>query len=194
MKNARAAARKAAENAERRESGETVPYDGELPESRAEALAELDPGWCPAWDINWQRSYRLTLTHVKAGGALPAGPGELIVQGEDLGVWIAGQRAGWDKLMPAQQWLLESVGIEPPAEGEPVLGGPRSQDARWAANLTAARQYHAREGHLAVPRKAVEVVDGVEHKLGAWLDNTRRRTDKLSTERRAELDQLGMRW
>ncbi|MFE2582919.1 helicase associated domain-containing protein [Streptomyces sp. NPDC059378] len=140
-----------------------------------------------------QRSYRLALAHVKAGGALPAGPGELVVQGEDLGVWIAGQRTGWDKLTPAQQWLLESVGIAP-TEGEPVAGAPRSQDARWAANLTAARQFHAREGHLSVPRKAVETVNGIEYKLGAWLDNTRGRADKLSPERRAELDQLDMRW
>ncbi|WP_420802757.1 Helicase associated domain protein [Streptomyces adustus] len=196
LKNARAGARRAAENAERRAAGETgVSYAGELPESRAEALADLDPGWCPtSWEIGWQRAYRLTLAHVKAGGALPAGAGELIVQGEDLGPWVAGQRAGWDKLMPAQQWLLESVGIEPPAEGELVAGAPRSQDARWAANLAAARQFHAREGHLTVPRKAVEIVDGIEHKLGAFLDNTRRRAAKLSPQRRAELDQMGMRW
>ncbi|MPY36756.1 DEAD/DEAH box helicase [Streptomyces adustus] len=202
MKNARAAARKAAENAQRRANGETVSYTGELAESRAEALTDLDPGWCPAWDIIWQRSYRLTLAHVKAGGALPAGPGELIVQGEDLGVWIAGQRAGWDKLMPAQQWLLESVGIEPPAEGEPVVGASRSQDARWAASLAAARQFHAREGHLLVPRKHLETVVGDAGdggweevvKLGAWVDNARRRAGNLSNQRRAELDQLGMRW
>ncbi|MER7841547.1 Helicase associated domain protein [Streptomyces sp. NPDC096040] len=202
MKNARAAARKAAENAERRENGETgVSYAGELPESRMAALADLDPGWCPAWEISWQRIYRLVLAHVKAGGTLPAKAGELIVQGEDLGVWVAGQRAGWDKLMPAQQWLLETVGIEPPAEGEPVQGAPRSQDARWEANLAAARQFHAREGHLTVPRQHVEITgDGEEAegqaavKLGAWLDNTRRRAAKLSPERRMALDELGMRW
>ncbi|WP_406429989.1 Helicase associated domain protein [Streptomyces sp. NBC_00631] len=195
LKNQRAAARKTAENAERRAAGETVPYAGELSEARVETLADLDPGWCPtAWDIGWQRSYRLTLAHRKAGGTLPAGPGELIVQGEDLGAWIAGQRTVWDKLMPAQQWLLESVGIEPPAEGEPVPGASRTQDARWAANLAAARKFHAREGHLSVPRKHMEAVNGVEHKLGAFLDNTRRRAAKLSEQRRAELDQLGMRW
>jgi len=38
------------------------------------------------------------------------------------------------------------------------------------------------------------VVDGEEIKLGAFLDNTRRRAAKLSPERRAELDHLGMRW
>jgi superfamily II DNA or RNA helicase len=194
-KNQRAAARKAAENAVRREAGETgVPAAGELSAGRLEALADVDPGWCPAWEIGWQRSYRLTLAHVQTGGALPAGAGRLIVQGEDLGVWIAGQRAGWDRLMPAQQYLLTTIGVEPAGEGEPVTGAARSQDARWAANLAAAQQFHAREGHLRPARKHVEVVDGESHKLGAFLDNTRRRAGKLSTERRAQLAALGLEW
>ncbi|WP_241540001.1 helicase associated domain-containing protein [Streptomyces sp. M41(2017)] len=63
----RAAARKATENAERRAAGDTgLSYSGELPESRMEALADVDPGWCPAWEIGWQRSYRLALAHVRA--------------------------------------------------------------------------------------------------------------------------------
>nr|WP_246144807.1 helicase associated domain-containing protein [Actinacidiphila oryziradicis] len=37
-------------------------------------------------------------------------------------------------------------------------------------------------------------MDGVEHKLGFFVDNARRRADKLTPERRAELDALGMRW
>ncbi|MFD5586715.1 helicase associated domain-containing protein [Streptomyces sp. NPDC127063] len=132
---------------------------------------------------------------MQAGGTLPQAAGEVIVQGEDLGAWVTTQRAGWEKLLPAQQWLLESVlGAEPLPEGEAARPVRRSQEERWAANLAAARQYHAREGHLHVPRKHVEVVDGVEHKLGAFLDNTRRRADRLSAERHAELDALGMRW
>lgn len=35
---------------------------------------------------------------------------------------------------------------------------------------------------------------GVDIKLGTFLDNTRRRADRLTPERRAELDRLGMRW
>jgi hypothetical protein len=31
-------------------------------------------------------------------------------------------------------------------------------------------------------------------KLGLFVDNCRRRADKLSEQRRAELDALGMRW
>ncbi|WP_189845810.1 Helicase associated domain protein [Streptomyces phaeochromogenes] len=196
MKNQRAAARKTVENAARREAGEPgVPYAGELSESRQEALAEIDPGWCPvAWEIGWQRNYRLALAHVKAGGTLPAGAGELVVQGEDLGAWITGQRVGWDKLMPAQQYLLETLGIEPAAEGETVGPVRRSQDERWNTNLAAARQFHGREGHLRPARKHLELLDDEEVKLGAFLDNTRKRIGKLSPERRADLDALGMCW
>ncbi|MFF8619334.1 helicase associated domain-containing protein [Streptomyces sp. NPDC015350] len=78
----------------------------------------------------------------------------------------------------------------------------------WAVNLAAARQFHAREGHLRVPRKHIEQVETeaglvcrqagvggpVGVKLGTWLDNVRRRAAKLPERRRAELDQLGMRW
>ncbi|MGV9936311.1 helicase associated domain-containing protein [Streptomyces olivaceoviridis] len=66
------------------------------------------------------------------------------------------------------------------------------------AQPRAARQFHDREGHLRPARKHIERVDvdgeAVDIKLGTFLDNTRRRADKLTPERRAELDQLGMRW
>ncbi|MFB7958118.1 Helicase associated domain protein [Streptomyces sp. NPDC056045] len=31
-------------------------------------------------------------------------------------------------------------------------------------------------------------------RLGTWVDNARRRGDRLTEERRADLDALGMRW
>ncbi|MER6291264.1 DEAD/DEAH box helicase [Streptomyces sviceus] len=194
-KNMRAMARKGRENAVRRASGETgVSYAGELSEERMEALNEIDPGWAPEWEISWQRSYRLLLAHVKAGGALPAGPGEVIVQGEDLAVWVSAQRAGWERLTPAQQWLLESVGVEPAGEDEVVRPVRRSQDELWERNMAAARQFHAREGHLRVPRQHREDVDGELLGLGSFISNARRRAAGLSSERRAALDCLGMRW
>ena len=204
-KNQRAAARKTLENAARREAGETgLSCAGELSPERMEALDAVDPGWAPqGWNVAWQRCYRLTLAHVRAGGALSAAAGELIVQGEDLGAWISAQRGGWEQLVPAQRFLLESVGVEPAGAGEVAGPGRRSQDERWVTHLTAARQFHMREGHLRVPRKHVETVrmgrdgeDGQEAvvRLGAWIDNTRRRAAKLSPQRRADLDALGMRW
>ncbi|MFF4355015.1 Helicase associated domain protein [Streptomyces sp. NPDC001530] len=195
-KNQRAAARRALHNEELRAAGQVVPSSaGALPQSRLEALEEIDPGWCPlGWDIAWQRCFRLARNHLEAGGKLPAEAGELIVQGEDLGVWTSAQRLSWDKLLPAQQWLLDNT-LELTPAGIEGQAARRTQDDKWAANLTAARQYHAREGHLRVPRKHVERLDdGTEVKLGTWLDNTRRRATKLPPQRRYELNQLGMRW
>lgn len=192
-KNQRAAARKTLQNAARRAAGVTdVPSAGELTQARLEALEAIDPGWCPEWDIAWQRGFRLTLAHLRAGGSIPAA-GEVISQGEDLGAWVAAQRREWDTLLPAQRWLLENaLGLEKAAAGD-ERPARRSQSAAWERNITAARQFHAREGHLRVPRKHIEQIDGGEAvKLGAFIDNSRRR--KLSPERRADLDALGMRW
>ncbi|MFE6886652.1 Helicase associated domain protein [Streptomyces sp. NPDC057694] len=210
LKNQRAAARQAAEVAAAREQGERVPSGGwGLSESRQDALDAIDPGWCPVWDTAWQRCFRLAKNHLDAGGTLPHQAGALVVQGEDLGAWVQAQRLGWDKLGAAQQWLLESVlGVEEAGEDErPVR---RTQDDKWALNLTAAERFHAREGHLQVPRKHTELVpladagsgaggteqdaDGVRVQLGMWLANVRRRAAKLTPQRRADLDALGMRW
>ncbi|MER5927301.1 DEAD/DEAH box helicase [Streptomyces mirabilis] len=199
-KNQRAAARKTHENALRRAAGETgVSSAGELSESRLEALDAIDPAWCPAWGIDWQRGFHLTLMHIRSGGTLPVRTGEVIVQGEDLGAWTVAQRVGWDKLTPAQQWMLHSVlGLAPADEAE-QQPARRTQADRWATHLAAARQFHAREGHLNAPRKHIEEMaaeDGeiTAVRLGGWLDNTRRRAGRLPAARRAELDALGMRW
>ncbi|MER7204997.1 helicase [Streptomyces sp. CB01635] len=214
LKNQRAAARQAVEAALAYEQGQLVPAGGwGLSESRQDALDAIDPGWCPTWDTGWQRCFRLAKNHIDAGGILPREAGVLVVQGEDLGVWVKAQRLGWDKLGAAQQWLLESVlGVEEAGEDErPVR---RTQDDKWMLNLAAARRFHAREGHLQVPRKHIEQVsveeaghgaagveagsragvEGVPVALGMFLANTRRRADKLTPQRRADLEALGMRW
>ncbi|WP_323187743.1 MULTISPECIES: DEAD/DEAH box helicase [unclassified Streptomyces] len=206
-KNARASARRARENEELRTAGLPVPSSaGAMTEARRDELDAIDPGWCPAWDTAWQRCYRLVHNHVQADGTLPTVDGDVVVQGEDLGRWVNAQRFGWEQLLPVQQWILENtLSITPAEEHErPVK---QTQDTKWAANLAAARQFHAREGHLRVPRKHVERLeaenalsgrqggtDGVVVKLGTWLDNVRKRAAKLPEQRRTDLDQLGMRW
>ncbi|MFI5752527.1 Helicase associated domain protein [Streptomyces sp. NPDC051644] len=207
-KNARAAARRARENEELRAAGRPVPSAaGAMTEARRDELDAVDPGWCPVWDAGWQRCYRLVQNHVQAGGTLPEAAGGVVVQGEDLGRWVTAQRFGWEQLLPVQQWILENtLKITPAEEDErPVK---QTQDSKWAVNLVAARQFHAREGHLRVPRKHAEHVetkeglagrqDGADGavvvKLGTWLDNVRKRAAKLPEQRRADLDALGMRW
>ncbi|MDI3424239.1 helicase associated domain-containing protein [Streptomyces luteolus] len=210
-KNQRAAAKLADEVEARRAAGLPVESAaGALTQERREALEEIDPGWSPAWDVGWQRCFRLTQAHVAGGGSLPTAVGEVVVQGEDLGRWVTAQRYGFEELQPAQQWLLANVlGLE--AAGDEERPVKRTQDHKWMLNLAAARQYQAREGHLNVPRKHVEELSVEEAgpaasgrettpegmvpvALGMWVANVRRRATKLTAERRGDLDQLGMRW
>ncbi|MFJ7204145.1 Helicase associated domain protein [Streptomyces sp. NPDC098789] len=167
---------------------------GALSAERHAALDDIDPGWCPDWDISWQRAYRLTRARLEAGGALPLDPGEVYVQGEDLGQWLRAQRLGWERLTPAQRWLLEhGLGTGPAPESERPRPRRAHADA-WAANLAAARRFQAREGHLQVPRTHVEPLGGAQVRLGSWIANQRSRASGLAPERRAALSELGMRW
>ncbi|MEV7980806.1 Helicase associated domain protein [Streptomyces sp. NPDC086519] len=200
LKNARAAARKAAEIEQRRAEGLPVgSVAGALSEDRREQLEEIDASWCPTWPVEWQRAFHLTRLHLDEGGALPTEPGDVLRQGEDLGRWVRAQRLGWDKLTGVQQWMLEQVlGIEPATEDEKPKPR-RTQGHKWAANLAAARQFYEREGHLNVPRKHVETVlsdEGweLQFRLGAWVGNQRSRAATLSEDRREQLSAIGMRW
>jgi hypothetical protein len=209
LKNARAAARKAADIEQRRAEGLPVETAaGALSEERREQLEDIDPSWCPAWPVEWQRCFHLTRQHLEQGGTLPREPGVVVHQGEDLGRWVRAQRLGFDKVTGVQQWMLEHIlGITPASEDEKPK--PRTSQAdKWAMNLVAARQFYEREGHLRVPRKHVEriIVGGSgdagegegqevrELKLGAWIGNQRSRAATLSPERIEQLSTIGMRW
>ncbi|MGW9210954.1 helicase associated domain-containing protein [Embleya sp. NPDC055664] len=82
-----------------------------------------------------------------------------------------------------------------------VPDGPRPRRTReqaWAIAVAAAAAYRARVGHLEVPRAHVESVTAFDGwpkdvRLRVWVTTTRSRRAKLSEERIAELDALGMR-
>ncbi|MGE6735326.1 Helicase associated domain protein, partial [Streptomyces sp. NPDC059900] len=199
LKNARAAARKAQEIERRRAEGLAVPSSaGALSQERREQLEEIDASWCPAWPVTWQRCFHLVRMHLDAGEALPAGVGEVVRQGEDLGRWVQSVRLGWDELTVVQQWMCEQVlGIESASEDEKPKS--RTQADKWAMNYQAAKQFYEREGHLQVPRKHVERIVGEDqeerqHKLGAWTSNQRSRAATLTPERVELLSAIGMRW
>ncbi|MGW3152138.1 helicase associated domain-containing protein [Streptomyces sp. NPDC001177] len=204
LKNARAAARRAIEIEQRR--AQDLPAGsaaGALAEEWREQLEDIDPSWCPAWPVEWQRAFHLTRQHLEEGSVLPTEPGGGVRQGEELGRWVRTQRLGFDKLTAVQQWMLEHIlGIEPATDDEkPCLR--RTQADRWATNLTAARQYYQREGDLRVPRKHIERLTGGgegetqeqrDIKLGAWICNQRTRAASLTPERIEQLSAIGMRW
>lgn len=200
LKNARAAARKAAENERRRAEGLPVESSaGALPDTRREQLEDIDASWCPSWPVTWQRCFHLVRIHLDAGEALPTEAGEVLRQGEDLGRWVTSVRYGWDQLTTVQQWMCEHVlGITPAGEDEKPPPR-RTQADKWAMNYTAAQQFHEREGHLQVPRKHVETVlseDGrqLQYRLGAWINNQRSRATTLTPERIQQLSTIRMQW
>ncbi len=175
-----------------------------MPAGRREQLEEIDASWCPAWPVSWQRCFHLVRLHLEEGGTLPTKAGQVVRQGEDLGRWVQSVRLGWEKLTTAQQWMCDHVlGIQPAEEDEKPKPR-RTQAEKWAAHLTAVRQYYEREGHLKVPRKHVETItlggdDGGsqeqrELRLGAWVNNQRSRAATLTPERVEQLSKVGMRW
>ncbi|MEU6475237.1 Helicase associated domain protein [Streptomyces massasporeus] len=205
LKNARAAARKAGEIEQRRTVGLPVgSAAGALSDVRREQLENIDPSWRPAWPVEWQRCFHLVRMHLEAGGGLPAEPGVVVHQGEDLGRWVRSVRLGFDKLTTVQQWMCEHVLGIMPATGSQKPKPRMSQADKWALNYQAAKQYYQREGHLRVPRKHTEQIfvgsgDGEEReereiRLGAWVSNQRSRAAALSPERIEQLSTIGMRW
>jgi hypothetical protein len=102
LKNARAAARKAADIEQRRAEGLPVGSSaGVLSQERREQLEDIDPSWCPAWPVEWQRAFHLVRQHLQAGGELPMEPGTVVHQGEDLGRWVRSVRLGWTSSPPS---------------------------------------------------------------------------------------------
>ncbi|MFC9624820.1 helicase associated domain-containing protein [Streptomyces sp. NPDC056930] len=206
LKNARASARRAVEIEQRRAEGLPVESSaGALTGERRERLENIDPSWCPAWPVTWQRCFHLTRLHLEEiGGELPTEPGVVVHRGEDLGRWVRAQRLGWEKLTTVQQWMCEQVlGIKPASEDEKPK--PRtSQTQKWAMNYEAAKQFYEREGHLQVPRKHVETItlggdsgedqEQRELRLGAWIGNQRSRAATLTPKRVEQLSAIGMRW
>jgi hypothetical protein len=70
----------------RREAGLPVgSTTGALTEERRDALEAIDPSWCPAWPVAWQRCYKLRRNLIEAGTELPTTPGQMTLQGEDDG-------------------------------------------------------------------------------------------------------------
>ncbi|MET8631624.1 helicase associated domain-containing protein [Streptomyces sp. NPDC004680] len=105
----------------------------------------------------------------------------------------AGSRTAWPAGWTRRRDHPRGRGDGPPLQPFPGDVGSCSPHPRgWS--IEAARQFHTREGHLTVPRKHVETVDGEAIRLGSFVDSSRRRAAKLSAQRRADLDELGMRW
>ncbi|MGY1456973.1 Helicase associated domain protein [Streptomyces sp. SS8] len=187
--------------------------DPERAAQRAARLAQIDPDWNPAekgWTVDWQRQYAAVRACIDGGATLEEIRPGVTVGGEDVGLWLARQRTGWQQLADGQRERLEALGVHPTAVAPGREAGAGDQTAEtagtvtvpadttpWDRALAALRQYQAREGHVKVPRKWVEAIhdetgQGHPIKLGVWINNQRQRRDKLDAERAAALEELGV--
>lgn len=112
--------------------------------------------------------------------------------GHRLGEWLHTQRLHPGRLHPGQWRLLADLGLNQTAEQPPGTGKLAARN--WDRGLAAARAFHHREGHLDVPQRHIEVLDGEPVRLGQWISNARRRKERLPADRIHALDALNMRW
>lgn len=155
---------------------------GELTAERAAAFTALDPWWKPPWPIAWQRAYRDTRRGLTDAQTAP-----------DAGEWLQAQRAHAPALHPEQQRLLTALGVDLHPESAPTSQHQLpARERSFQRGLAAARAFLEREGHLKVPQRHVEDVEGDLVRLGQWLTNLRCRKETLSAQGRQALTQLGL--
>jgi hypothetical protein len=145
------------------------------------ASLEAVPGW--EWEPHteaWERGYSVLVRFADREKHARV-PKEHIEDGFGLGTWVAGQRLNREKMNAERRDRLESL---------PGWSWNAVTDS-WNEHLAAVRDYADREGHTQVP------VDYIENglKLGQWTRLRRRERNKLSAERRAQLEALpGWHW
>ena len=154
-----------------------------LAADRAAALTALDRWWNPPWPLPWQRAYHTARQQAEKKGTA-ASP---------VDKWLTAQRERAGDLHPQQRRLLRNLGLDLP--DMPVSRGNDTplpaRERAFQRGLAAARAFREREGHLNVPQRHIEEIDGDQVRLGQWLSNLRRRRSSLSPQRRAALAELG---
>ncbi|WP_411848851.1 DEAD/DEAH box helicase [Streptomyces mobaraensis] len=183
----------------------------ERAQRRRELLEAIDPDWNPQWPLAWQRRWAKVKWCLDGGAQLADLRPGLMVDGEDVGAWIAEQHLSWQGLSAGQRERLAVLGIRVPAGELETAALPALEAAGavvlpatatpWERGTAALRQYKAREGHVRVPRAHRETIridhgdDGLreEHvRLGIWRSNTRSRRDRLTDTQRQEAQRLGL--
>ncbi|MFJ7182395.1 Helicase associated domain protein [Streptomyces massasporeus] len=155
-----------------------------LTEQRANALTALDRWWNPPWPITWQRAYHAARKSRTAN--------KTAAEAER---WLESQRARSDRLHPEQRSLLAELGlVELPHTSASQVAESRlpARERAFQRALAAAHAFRAREGHLDVPQRHIEKIEGDPVRLGQWLSNLRRRRSGLSPQRQAALAELGL--
>lgn len=158
--------------------------DGTLTDEQIELLEKIEMVWNRD-DSRWESSYSYAVRYVENGGDINALPEDYLIDGFNLTSWIRAQRdrKKQGKMSHNRVKKLEKLGL-----------CWEVYESFWNTNFESARQYFIEHGDLLVPIDYTTSDDGL--KLGTWIRNQRTgyRTGKLSSDKIAKLESIGMVW
>ncbi len=175
--------------------GEWIVYNrqrylgGNLTQNRIERLEAIGMVWSISNDL-WEQNYAAATQYYLEHGDLEVPIKYETPSGFGLGVWLGAQRAAHKagELPQEQVERLDALGMD----------WTNRNDRKWMSLYDVAAAYYHEHGNLNVPSEYV-TPDGVL--LGKWVARQRyaylnpdRSSARVTPERKALLDKLGMVW
>ena len=175
--------------------GEWIVYNrqrylgGNLTQNRIERLEAIGMVWSTSNDL-WEQNYAAATQYYLEHGDLEVPIKFETPSGFGLGVWLGAQRAAHKagELPQEQLERLDALGMD----------WTNRNDRKWMSLYDVAAAYYHEHGSLNVPSEYV-TPDGVL--LGKWVARQRyaylnpdRSSARVTPERKALLDKLGMVW
>lgn len=175
--------------------GEWIVYNrqrylgGNLTQNRIERLDAIGMVWSTSNDL-WEQNYAAATQYYLEHGDLEVPIKYETPSGFGLGVWLGAQRAAHKagELPQEQVERLDALGMD----------WTNRNDRKWMSLYDVAAAYYHEHGNLNVPSEYV-TPDGVL--LGKWVARQRyaylnpdRSSARVTPERKALLDKLGMVW
>lgn len=175
--------------------GEWIVYNrqrylgGNLTQNRIERLEAIGMVWSTSNDL-WEQNYAAATQYYLEHGDLEVPIKYETPSGFGLGVWLGAQRAAHKagELPQEQVERLDALGMY----------WTNRNDRKWMSLYDVAAAYYHEHGNLNVPSEYV-TPDGVL--LGKWVARQRyaylnpdRSSARVTPERKALLDKLGMVW
>ena len=175
--------------------GEWIVYNrqrylgGNLTQNRIERLEAIGMVWSTSNDL-WEQNYAAATQYYLEHGDLEVPIKYETPSGFGLGAWLGAQRAAHKagELPQEQVERLDALGMD----------WTNRNDRKWMSLYDVAAAYYHEHGNLNVPSEYV-TPDGVL--LGKWVARQRyaylnpdRSSARVTPERKALLDKLGMVW
>lgn len=175
--------------------GEWIVYNrqrylgGNLTQNRIERLEAIGMVWSTSNDL-WEQNYAAATQYYLEHGDLEVPIKYETPSGFGLGIWLGAQRAAHKagELPQEQVERLDALGMD----------WTNRNDRKWMSLYDVAAAYYHEHGNLNVPSEYV-TPDGVL--LGKWVARQRyaylnpdRSSARVTPERKALLDKLGMVW